>query len=400
MLERAFKVAGLINNLQKMPSLLSDIPIDAATKKLKITSAYMPLKKFEEAKPTLESSLHVYIEKIKASIDRGTVEIIYSPYPMPEMISYELDESTSPSRFWIGNTRAGKKMGDFKDTPHLLIAGQTGGGKSTFVRQLLLRLFLKDKYAEFILIDLKGGLEASLFEELPRIKIAHELPPSVLELAALEKIIKHRMAHYKSEQCKDLDEFRTKYRNKELKNPSFEKKQILSRYYIVIDEAAEMFLVGQGRDSESVEVARKVVSLIARQGRSVGVHLVIATQRPDSKALDPQVKANLTGVLCFPIANDASSITVLGNGRATDLPDIKGRAIWKNGMELVEVQTPYLSPEEFKRLVKDQKTNDQPKRSQDSVRSVELETSLDSRPLDPAWTEKDDEQPLLETQTP
>ena len=103
--------------------------------------------------------------------------------------------------------------------------------------------------------------------------------------------------------------------------------------------------------SGDIQIARRVLSQIARQGRSVGVHLVIATQRPDAKSLDPQVKANLTGVVCFQMLNDASSITVLGVGRATELPAIPGRAIWKCGAEMVEVQTPYLETEEADRAL-------------------------------------------------
>ena len=55
-----------------------------------------------------------------------------------------------------------------------------------------------------------------------------------------------------------------------------------------------------------------------------------------------QLKANLSGVLCFPMSNNASSMTVLDSGRATHLPFIPGRAIWKCGSVLVEVQTPFL----------------------------------------------------------
>ena len=350
-LERAFQVANLINNLKRVPSLISDLPIDSATKKLRLTSAYLPLARFQDAKPYLESALHVYIDRIKETIDRGTIEIVYSPFPMPSMVKYKKSEIDGRTQFWIGDTRSGKKLGDFKDTPHLLIAGQTGGGKSTFVRQLIASLYLNDEHAQFCLMDLKGGLEANMFEGFNRIRVAFELAPSVQELAQLEKIIKMRMQIYKEESCKDIEEYQKKFFRQELQSTKLKASSAMNRYYVVIDEAAEMFLAGQSRKSDDVLLARRVVSLIARQGRSVGIHLMIATQRPDSKALDPQVKANLTGVLCFAIANDASSITVLGNGRATDLPDIKGRAIWKNGMELIEVQTPFLSTDDFIKLM-------------------------------------------------
>lgn len=125
----------------------------------------------------------------------------------------------------------------------------------------------------------------------------------------------------------------------------------LDRHVIVVDEAAEMFLAGHHAKSEEIQNARRILSRIARQGRAVGIHLVVATQRPDTKSLDPQVKANLTGVICFQMMNDASSIAVLGNGRATDLPAIAGRAIWKSGIEMMEVQTPFMSSEKAQEIL-------------------------------------------------
>ena len=81
------------------------------------------------------------------------------------------------------------------------------------------------------------------------------------------------------------------------------------------------------------------------------MHLIIATQRPDVKALDPQVKANLTTVIAFQMPNLASSMTILGNGKAAKLPFIPGRAILRSGNKLRDIQTPFLSVAEAEKLL-------------------------------------------------
>ena len=125
-------------------------------------------------------------------------------------------------------------------------------------------------------------------------------------------------------------------------------------------------MVGSFADAREVQRARRLASKIAAQGRAVGIHLIIATQRPDRNALDPQTKANLVGKLCFQMSNTASSMTVLDNGRASELTPVPGRAIWQQGSEMMEVQAPLMTEKEAERLLSSYRTKASKKQDSDS----------------------------------
>ena len=349
-LTQVFIEAGLKSPLGKLPTFIFDYPVDEFTRKLRLGRSCFSKDQFERAKPALESSLQIYIDEMRENREHGSLDIIYSHSPMPSMTKIESIAEIPALSFVIGKTRAKQLTTSLQKVPHLMVAGQTGGGKSTFLRSLITTLYLNNPAFKFTLIDLKGGLEFQTFENTTRIKVIPSVKQAVTNLQNIETRLKERMDLLKANDCKDIDAF--------LAIPIEKRKDVarvsakaMDRLVLVIDEAAEMFLAGSHASANEIQSARRVLSQIARQGRSVGVHLVIATQRPDAKALDPQVKANLTGVICFQMLNDASSITVLGVGRATELPAIPGRAIWKSGSEMIEVQTPYLGTEEVDLLL-------------------------------------------------
>lgn len=365
-LMEALETSGLKNRLGKIPSLIGDWPLDFITRKLRLRNASLPYSDFQKAKKGIEAALHIYIDEIRETRESGIIDIIYAKTPIPSLIKWS-DEWLKKKSIVIGETRSKQIRTTFSETPHLLVAGQTGGGKSTFLRQLITSQYLIDQHTHFTLIDLKGGLEFQLFQDLPRINVIPDIRTASMAMNQFASTVNSRMTLLKEHKCKDRESYLADCKVKKIKPES----GIQDRIVVVIDEAAEMFLAGNQSPTRDIQKARQIISLIARQGRAVGVHLIIATQRPDSKSLDPQVKANLTGVLCFQMANDASSMVVIGCGRATDLPPISGRAIWKSGPIMTEVQVPYMSPDMAENLLAPK--NREPQISKSNSNSSNLE---------------------------
>lgn len=358
-LTETFQNIGLKNGLGKLPNFVFDKPLDSQTRKLRLARVGISPREFEKKKEDLASALHVYVDELRENRAQGTMDFIYGMEPMPREFSPE-SYTLKANQFLVGTTRSKQYVADLRDTPHLLVAGQTGGGKSTFLRQFVTSLYLNNLSYEFSLIDLKGGLEFQLFEKLKRVEVIGDVSGSVYLLQQTAQEIATRMELLKANQAKDMAGYMAIPIEKRKLPPTFKANHKLSRHIIVVDEAAELFLAGNNSSSSDVQSARRILSQVARQGRSLGIHLVIATQRPDSRALDPQVKANLPGVLCFQMVNDVSSISVLGTGRATDLPPVPGRSIWKNSLDLVEVQTPFMTVQKAEALLKEHRIEDEP----------------------------------------
>lgn len=351
-LTQVFVESGLKSPMGKLPSFISDRPVDELVRKLKVTNAFMPKAKFEEAKERLESALQVYIDEITENRSGGTVDILYSHFEIAKMVEADNISSIGPEKFFVGQTRAKPIYSSLSETPHLLIGGQTGGGKSTFLRQLVTTFYANNQSYNFSLIDMKGGLEFQLFEGIQRIKVISTFEDAKVLFDGLDKMLTERMKILKFNNAKDIETF-SAIPKAQLKRPddTSDESMDIQRHIIVIDEAAELFLSSSKSNIGEVQELTRQAIRIAAQGRAVGLHLIVATQKPDSKAVNGQIKANLTGIISFPMATLGASFSILGNGRAKELPAIPGRAIWKSGLDQFEVQTPYLNPQETKKLL-------------------------------------------------
>ncbi|MEE2670326.1 MAG: FtsK/SpoIIIE domain-containing protein [Bdellovibrionota bacterium] len=349
-LTKVFAEAGLKSALNRLPAYVGDEALDKDSRKLTIKLKGQTLKQIQGQKDAIQESLRVHIDDIKAERSKGIVDIVYSYEELEDNFSVKSFDLPEKS-FMVGKSRSQIIEGDLADIPHLLVAGQTGMGKSTFLRQFITSLYLKNKSYTFELVDLKQGLEFQIFHNLPRVSVKSDVLSAIKILERLSTTaIEQRSKLFLHNKCKDIDTF-LNIKPVDRKYPSGINSKInLNRHIIVIDEAFDLFMTGIA-SADDVVKSRRAASKIAAQGRAVGIHVVIATQRPDRYAVDPQMKANLTGKVCFRVANIATSNTILYSKIAAENPNVKGRAIWQSSKNTIQIQTPNLTEDQAKLLL-------------------------------------------------
>lgn len=347
-LTETFDSAGVKTATGKLPSFISDRSVDDNCRAMTLNANRVTLKQFEAAKEKLEAGLFGFIDQFKEDRTHGVIQIYYSEEDFPPAIDLNSPYGKSNFSFVVGNTRSGEKRINLIDVPHLLIAGGSNSGKSTLLKQILATLYLNNVDAEFVLIDLKFGLESIEFRDLPKLAIFKTPQSALQQLVSIQAELKERGDELYSYKCNNIIEY-----NRMAFAPRKDEKrppQMLRRKIIVIDEAAQIFMASPEMTASDVAQARGIVATIAAQGRALGINIFIGTQRPDINIVDGAIKANLQGRICFHMADNASSMTILDSVRAADLPDVRGRAIYRNGPELMEIQVPQISSETLKAL--------------------------------------------------
>jgi S-DNA-T family DNA segregation ATPase FtsK/SpoIIIE len=239
---------------------------------------------------------------------RGTVAIEVpnddhaTVYLREIFVSPEFAESKGKLPLALGKDVQGQAVvADLTTMPHLLIAGATGSGKSVGLNGMICSILYKATPADvrFLMIDPKR-LELSCYEGIP-----HLLAPVVTDAkeaaARLRWIVGKMDERYKTLQHKQV-------RNIEGYNRAVEPEERLPYWVVVVDELADLMMVSAG------EVQTSLVRL-AQIARAVGIHLIIATQRPSVDVVTGLIKANFPTRIAFQVASKVDSRTVLdGNG--------------------------------------------------------------------------------------
>ncbi len=254
-----------------------------------------------------------------------------------ELLSDENFKNTSLKiPLCIGKDISGKiEVIDLSKTPHLLVAGTTGSGKSVFINTLLASILYKFSPNELrlILIDPKM-LELSVYND-----IAHLLTPVVTEpkkaILALKWVCKEMERRYSlmnEENTRSLEGYNQK---------SIEK---LPYIIVFIDEMADLMMTA-GKEVEHY------VQRLAQMARACGIHLVMATQRPSVDIITGSIKANFPSRISFQVASKYDSRTVLGEIGAEQLLGNGDMLMSKNGGNIIRYQSAFISDNEVNKLI-------------------------------------------------
>ncbi len=232
------------------------------------------------------------------------------------LTSKQWKEGQEPLSFGIGRDIAGEAVvGELNKMPHLLIAGQTGSGKSVMINTLLTSLLYRNSPSEMklILVDPKQ-VEMASYEDIP-----HLLTPVITEpektISALKWAVNEMERRYKllaEKRIKDIKTYNNKLRSGATKitvqddegNVQEHEEGAMPYIVIVIDELADLMMVA-GRDVEALIVR------LAQKARAVGIHLVLATQRPSVNVITGLIKANIPARIAFTVASQVDSRTIL-----------------------------------------------------------------------------------------
>ena len=257
--------------------------------------------------------------------------------PTPDAVSrrWAATRGTADLRALIGAGRDGPLELDLvADGPHLLVGGTTGSGKSELLRSLVASLatFADPDHLAFVLVDYKGGAAFDRCADMPHVAgMVTDLDDRLAEraLVCLEAELRHREERLRSVGAEDLAAFRARCRHLPAGSDASEP---LPRLVVVVDEFATLA-------AELPEFLDSLVG-IAQRGRSLGVHMVLATQRP-AGVVTEDIRANTSCRIALRVTDRHDSNDVIGAPDAARIPRrIPGRALARLGPgELVAFQS-------------------------------------------------------------
>lgn len=252
--------------------------------------------------------------------------IVRSPVSLKETLVGTITYSTPPLLTTIGKDAIGEIISfDLAKTPHLLVAGSTGSGKSVCMNAIIMSLLMHNTPNELklILIDPKR-VEFSAYADIP-----HLACPVITEVGKAGMALS-RLVEFMNDRYKILQNVNAK--NIEVYNKLMERqgKDKMEYYVCIVDELADLFM--------NVKSAENSIKEITQLSRAVGIHMIVATQRPSVDIITGTIKNNIPSRIAFAVTTGADSRTILDSvgaenllGRGDMLVNIAGKLSMTRG---------------------------------------------------------------------
>lgn len=391
--------AMILDNAKRLDGVLRDFGITA---KVKTAHVGPSITQYE-----LEVKSGTKISKIKALSSEIALALaatdvrIQAPIPgkstvgveLPNKIStgvsfYEMmqellkENSDNKLRVALGKDIMGQPIFmDINKTPHLLIAGSTGSGKSVCVNCIISSILMRAKPDEvkLIMVDPKK-VELTMYNCIPHLLMPVITDPKKAS-AALQKIVDEMEKRYElfsDSKTKNIEGYNAKLRAQNELLPVESQKPLLPYIVVLIDELADLMLVA------SKEVEQSIMR-ITQMARAAGIHLIVATQRPSTDVITGVVKANIPSRISFAVSSQIDSRTILDHPGAEKLLG-KGDMLYApmGATSPTRIQGAFISEEDVEKIAN--KTIEQQKAVYDEnfmkLDEVGSKTSIDKDDVD------------------
>ena len=284
--------------------------------------------------------------RIEAPIPGKSLIGIEIPNTVNELVTmkevFVNDEDNSPLSVALGKDVSGESIFTRIDkTPHILIAGSTGSGKSVCVNTIITSILLKNKpdKVKLIMIDPKM-VELSIYDGIPHLLTSVVTDPikaaDVLHKVVLE--MENRYREFARARVRNMEG----YNKIAAKDPDYKE---LPYIVVIIDELADLMMVSSKEVEESI-------ARIAQKARAAGIHMIIATQRPSVDVITGVIKTNIPSRIAFAVSSSIDSRTILDKSGAETLLG-KGDMLYlsADSSKPVRIQGAFLSDEEVEKVV-------------------------------------------------
>ncbi|MBR4720718.1 MAG: DNA translocase FtsK [Clostridia bacterium] len=308
-INKGLNIVGLINHAGQSPFLTKRYK-DHGLTVLEFEPNGIPLSQWEDKKECIETVLNMYILEIYygGSRNKMVLRTVSGNENLPS-VAYWKDVYLSKEDFilFFGQSMTGQVKINLAKTPHILIGGSTGSGKSVLLKLLVMQCVKKG--AVVFIADFKGGVDF-LPEWHKKACVITEENALIEMLTSIVNELENRKQILREYGCSNIGGYNMLFPDR------------MNRIIFACDEVAEI-LDKTGLSKEKKDIVSNIenkLSIIARQGRAFGIHLILATQRPDANILTGQIRSNIDFRVCGRADNILSQIILDSTVAADKIP--------------------------------------------------------------------------------